>query len=97
MNLPSLPLTISPSLNASWPPMNTYSIPSGFFSSEKVAPSMMVSGSKIVISASQPISILPFANVSIFNKELAEKYYDNKYIDYHIEFFRAGLNAVIKK
>ena len=29
--------------------------------------------------------------------ELAEKYYDNKYIDYHIEFFRAGLNAVIKK
>ena len=35
--------------------------------------------------------------VNIFNKELAEKYYDNKYIDYHIEFFRAGLNAVIKK
>ena len=29
--------------------------------------------------------------------ELAEKYYGNKYIDYHIEFFRAGLNAVIKK
>jgi len=29
--------------------------------------------------------------------ELAKKYYDNKYIDYHIEFFRAGLNAVIKK
>ncbi|MBQ8193598.1 MAG: TetR/AcrR family transcriptional regulator [Bacilli bacterium] len=29
--------------------------------------------------------------------DLAEKYYDNKYIDYHIEFFRAGLNAVIKK
>ena len=35
--------------------------------------------------------------VNIFNKELAEKYYDNKHIDYHIEFFRAGLNAVIKK
>ena len=34
---------------------------------------------------------------TIFNKELAEKYYNNKYIDYHIEFFRAGLNAVIKK
>ena len=32
-----------------------------------------------------------------YNIELAEKYYDNKYIDYHIEFFRAGLNAVIKK
>jgi AcrR family transcriptional regulator len=29
--------------------------------------------------------------------ELAEKYYNNKFIDYHIEFFRAGLNAVIKK
>ena len=29
--------------------------------------------------------------------ELAEKYYENKFIDYHIEFFRAGLNAVIKK
>ena len=34
---------------------------------------------------------------TIFNKELAKKYYDNKHIDYHIEFFRAGLNAVIKK
>ena len=32
-----------------------------------------------------------------YNIELAEKYYDNKYIDYHIEFFRAGLNAFIKK
>ena len=32
-----------------------------------------------------------------YNIELAEKYYDNKNIDYHIEFFRAGLNAVIKK
>ena len=29
--------------------------------------------------------------------ELAEKYYNNKFIDYHIEFFRAGLNAIIKK
>jgi len=35
--------------------------------------------------------------INIFNKELAQKYYDNKHIDYHIEFFRAGLNAVIKK
>ena len=32
-----------------------------------------------------------------YNTELAEKYYDNKFIDYHIEFFRAGLNAIIKK
>lgn len=28
---------------------------------------------------------------------MAEKYYNNQYIDYHIEFFRAGLNAVIQK
>jgi len=32
-----------------------------------------------------------------FDIELAQKLYDNKHIDYHIEFFRAGLNAVIKK
>ena len=32
-----------------------------------------------------------------YHVELAKKYYDNKFIDYHIEFFRAGLNAVIKK
>ena len=32
-----------------------------------------------------------------FNLSFAEKYYNNKYIDYHIEFFRAGLNAIIKK
>ena len=32
-----------------------------------------------------------------YHTELAEKYYDNKFIDYHIEFFRAGLNAIIKK
>lgn len=32
-----------------------------------------------------------------YHIDLAEKYYDNKHIDYHIEFFRAGLNAIIKK
>lgn len=32
-----------------------------------------------------------------FDVELAQKFYNNKHIDYHIEFFRAGLNAVIKK
>ena len=42
----------------------------------------------------ESISISPITQYSI---ELAEKYYDNKYIDYHIEFFRAGLNAIIKK
>lgn len=42
----------------------------------------------------ESISITP---ASGFNVDLAEKYYNNKYIDYHIEFFRAGLNAIIKK
>ena len=42
----------------------------------------------------ESISISPILQ---YNVELAEKYYDNKYIDYHIEFFRAGLNAIIKK
>ena len=32
-----------------------------------------------------------------FHEELAAKYYDNKHIDYHIEFFKAGFNAIIKK
>lgn len=40
--------------------------------------------------------ILP-ESYSAYNLELAKKYYDNKFIDYHIEFFKAGLNAVIKK
>ena len=32
-----------------------------------------------------------------YNIELTKKFYDNKYIDYHIDFLRDGLNAVIKK
>ncbi len=42
----------------------------------------------------ESVSITPATQYSI---DLAQKYYDNKHIDYHIEFFRAGLNAVIKK
>ena len=42
----------------------------------------------------ESISITPATG---FPVDLAEKYYNNKYIDYHIEFFRAGLNAIIKK
>ena len=42
----------------------------------------------------ESISITP---VNVYNIDLAEKYYKNKHIDYHIEFFRAGLNAIIKK
>ena len=42
----------------------------------------------------EDISISP---ITQHNTEMAEKYYNNEYIDYHIEFFRAGLNAIIKK
>lgn len=42
----------------------------------------------------EDISITP---VTQYNVEMAKKYYNDEYIDYHIEFFRAGLNAIIKK
>ena len=42
----------------------------------------------------ESISMTP---VNQYNIDLATKYYNNEYIDYHIEFFRAGLNAIIKK
>lgn len=42
----------------------------------------------------ESISISP---ITIYHEELAKKYYNNQHIDYHIEFFRAGLNAIIKK
>lgn len=32
-----------------------------------------------------------------YDTNLSRKMYDDKFIDYHIEFFMAGLNAVIKK
>ena len=32
-----------------------------------------------------------------YDSEQAEKYFNNEYIDYHIEFFYNGINAVIKK
>ena len=35
--------------------------------------------------------------IIFYDTEQAEKYFDNKYIEYHIEFFRCGLNAVVKK
>ena len=38
-----------------------------------------------------------YSPTTYFHEELAEKYYNNKHIDYHIEFFKAGLNAIIKK
>ena len=35
--------------------------------------------------------------ILLYDTEQAEKYFDNKHIEYHIEFFRHGLNAVVKK
>lgn len=35
--------------------------------------------------------------ILLYDTEQAEKYFNNKHIDYHIEFFRYGLNAVVKK
>ncbi len=32
-----------------------------------------------------------------YDYHLSKKLYDDKYLDYHIEFFKAGLNAIIKK
>lgn len=31
-----------------------------------------------------------------FDKKLAEKMFNNKFIDYHCEFFKAGITAIIK-
>ena len=35
--------------------------------------------------------------ILLYDTEQAEKYFNNKNIGYHIEFFRHGLNAVVKK
>lgn len=42
---------------------------------------------------------LGYVNDSVIgiDTETAQRYFDIKYIDYHIEFFKAGLNAMIKK
>lgn len=37
------------------------------------------------------------SSITYFDKELALKCYDNKYIDYHAEFFKAGFTAILKK
>lgn len=31
-----------------------------------------------------------------YDINLAEKYFNNKFVNYHMEFFRSGLNAIIK-
>lgn len=36
-------------------------------------------------------------DISYFDSKLAKQRYNNKFIDYHCEFFKAGISAVIKK
>lgn len=36
-------------------------------------------------------------NVFRYDTELAKKYYNNKHIEYHMDYFRAGITAIIKK
>lgn len=35
--------------------------------------------------------------ITYYNKQLAEKFFGNRYVDYHIEFFRYGFSAILKK
>lgn len=35
-------------------------------------------------------------DITYFDEELAKKLYDNKFIDYHCEFFKSGITAIIK-
>lgn len=35
--------------------------------------------------------------ITYYNKQLAEKFFGNKHVDYHIEFFRYGFSAILKK
>lgn len=35
--------------------------------------------------------------IKYFDVHQAEQYFANKHIDYHIEFFRSGFNAIVKK
>lgn len=32
-----------------------------------------------------------------YDKESAEKFFNSEFIDYHIEFFKSGLNAILRK
>ena len=31
-----------------------------------------------------------------YDRELAERYFQNRFVEYHVEFFRSGLNRIIK-
>ena len=35
-------------------------------------------------------------NITIYDTDLSKEYFDNKFVDYHIEFFKNGLTSIIK-
>lgn len=35
--------------------------------------------------------------IAHYDTRQAERYFNNQYIDYHLEFFKSGFNAVVKK
>ena len=35
--------------------------------------------------------------ILLYDTKQVEKYFGNKHIEYHIEFFKHGLNAIVKK
>ncbi len=35
--------------------------------------------------------------INLYDIYQADKFFDNKYIEYHMEFFKAGFNAIVKK
>lgn len=41
-------------------------------------------------------NVLPMEEKFLYDTNLAKRYYNDQYIDYHIEFFKAGFNAVVK-
>lgn len=41
-------------------------------------------------------NVLPSEEQFQYDTNLAKRYYNNQHIDYHIEFFKAGFNAVVK-
>lgn len=42
-------------------------------------------------------NVLPSEEQFQYDTNLAKRYYNNQHIDYHIEFFKVGFNAVVKK
>lgn len=42
-------------------------------------------------------NIFHFDQEHLYDTDLSKKYYNDEYIDYHIEFFKAGFNAILKK